>query len=475
MPVGRSKHGAAVLGNFLYVFGGHIDATVPKPLRNEGDYTTSVMRAPILTNGTLGVWANDRLLPQTRAYIGNSTVALNDMVYIVGGTDGLEDLGKKGTKYKTALIGKPGADGVLQPWVESTPFPGPGLSCFTVCATPGFIHIIGGNTDSLEPTNNVITGVLAADGTIGSWEPGPPLPAPLWFHHSTVASGRVWTWGGLKGTKNTTASTSVYSSVISGTGRLSPWKEESVPLPAAIYRGANAVAGPFLMTFCVSYGGGKLSSDVMFSYLSPSGLSPFTKIPTGLKVQLYTACAPDFRRGMIYLPGGQRDFSSAGSFAKDVIYFRLTRQARDTIQTLNTRDEIAQSSEITAPTPAAPAGAGAAVPTSGPLPGFLPYDEARRLLDNRSGKPLITYFHMEGSGPSEAQRQRLVQDAGMQALSQKAIFAWVDVRQSPQLAQQFGIFRAPTWILYDPNGRELGRAARALGSAELTAGIQSVR
>jgi hypothetical protein len=51
----------------------------------------------------------------------------------------------------------------------------------------------------------------------------------------------------------------------------------------------------------------------------------------------------------------------------------------------------------------------------------------------------------------------------------------VDVKESPQIAQSFGIFRAPTWILYDPQGRELGRAARALTSSELAAGIASVK
>lgn len=478
MPVGRAKHGSAVLGDFLYVFGGQVGGkTIPKQLLNEGSFTTSVMKAPILPSGQLGPWSNDRLLPQFRSYISNSTVALNDMVYLVGGTDGLEDLKKKGTKYKTVLISKPGANGVLEPWIESMEFPGPGLSCFTVAATPGFLHIIGGNTEALEPTGNVITGVLAADGTIASWEPGPPLPTALWFHHSTVASGRVWTWGGLTTTKSSSASNAVYSSVINGTGRLSPWRKESTTLPDPIYRGANAVAGPFLMTFCVSYVGGKTSNDVVFSYLSPQGLSPFTKLPTALPVQIYTACAPDFRRGTIYLPGGQTEYSDVG-MAQDVIYFRLTKSARDTIQTLNTREEIAQSSEInnSSPAPATsrvPAGAGATAP--GPLPGFLPYDQARRQLLANSGKPLVAYFHMDGSAPSEAQKQRMAQDPGLPGLTQRAIFAWVDVRQSPQIAQQFGIFRAPTWILYDPQGRELGRAARALTSADIAAGIQSVK
>jgi hypothetical protein len=289
----------------------------------------------------------------------------------------------------------------------------------------------------------------------------------------------VWTWGGLTGKTNSTATTRVYSSVINGTGRLSPWRVESVGLPQPIYRGANSVAGPFLMTFCVSYGGGRTSSDVAFSFLSQSGLSPFSSIPTGLPIVLYAAAAPDFRRGTIFLPGGQTDRDGVGNLANDVIYFRLTRQARETIASLNTREEIAASTEITTGTTApGPAGAGGGAVgnlPSGPVQGFLPYDVARRQLAANTGRPLIAYFHMEGSGPSEDQKRRLLADPGLAALSQRAIFAWVDVRESPQLAQQFGIFRAPTWILYDPAGRELGRAARSLSSAELSAGIQSVQ
>jgi hypothetical protein len=366
----------------------------------------------------------------------------------------------------------------LQPWVESQPFPGPGISCFTVAATPGFIHIIGGNTDNLEPTANVITGLLAADGSIAAWEPGPPLPTPLWFHHSAVASGRIWTWGGLSGTTNQTAISAVFSAPILGSGRLGPWRVEpqQAHLPQPIYRAANAVAGPFLMTFCPTYAGGRISNDVVFSYLSPNGLSPWQPIPTGLPMKLFSTCAPDYRRGTIFILGGRA--SSTQPPLPEVIYFRLTQSARQTIQTLNTQDELSQSSEITATRVGETSRLAidaAAQSSTGAVPGFLPYEQARRALATAGGRPLIAYFHMNGSAPSESQKQRLLQDPGLQALMDRAIFAWVDVKESPQIAQSFGIFRAPTWILYDPQGRELGRATKSLSSGELAAGISSVK
>jgi hypothetical protein len=447
-------------------------------MHNEGNFTNSVMRAPILRDGHLGQWVNDRPMPQIRAYITTSTVALNDVVYVVGGTDGMEDLKKQGTKYKTALISRPDERGVLQPWIESQPFPGPGISCFTVAATPGFIHIIGGNTDALEPTANVITGVLAADGTISAWEPGPALPTPLWFHNSAVASGRIWTWGGLTGKTSQTATGVVFSAPILGSGRLGRWRAEpqQAHLQKPLYRAANAVAGPFLMTFCPSYPGSKVSNDVVFSYLSPNGLSPWQPIPTGLPMKMFTTCASDYRRGTIFIPGGRVASGQPG--LKDVIYFRLTQSARQTIQTLNSQDEIAQSSEITETRvgESSRLGIDAAMQSAdGSVPGFLPYEQARRALTAGGGRPLIAYFHMNGSAPSEAQKQKLLQDPGLKALMDRCIFAWVDVKESPQIAQSFGIFRAPTWILYDPQGRELGRAARALTSSELAAGIASVK
>jgi hypothetical protein len=477
LPVGRAMHGSAVLGDNLYVFGGNVDGGLPAQLMNEGGFTSSVMRTSILPNGQTGPWKNDRTLPQIRAYITNSTVSLNDVVYVVGGTDGLEDLGQQGTKYKTALISRIGADGNLTPWVESIPFPGPGISCFTAVGTPGFIHVIGGRTDALEPTANVITGVLAADGTISGWEPGPPLPQPLWFHQSAVAFGKVFTWGGLTSNDSSSGDGSVYSSTILGSGRLGPWQKDARSLPANVFAGANAVAGPFLMTFAGNFQGAASSSDVLFTYATPNALSAWSIFPANLPMRRYTACAPDYRRGTIFLSGGRPSVEEV-NHTKSVIYFRLTGQAKATIQTLNTKDEVAVSQEISSVKVGEATQSAYSAQTElakGALPGFLPYEDARRQLTGAGGRPLVAYFHMEGSGPSEAQKRKLAADAGLSTLQSKAIFTWVDVKSNPQLAQQFGIFRAPTWILYDSTGRELGRTAKALGSAEIQAGIASVR
>ena len=111
----------------------------------------------------------------------------------------------------------------------------------------------------------------------------------------------------------------------------------------------------------------------------------------------------------------------------------------------------------------------------GALAGFLPYDVARRQLSGASGKPLIAYFHLRGSKPSEAQAELLRQDPQLPTVAESALLAWIDVRENPQLAQQLGVMRAPTWVLYNTNGLEQGRASKALTVADLRAGIDAAR
>ena len=478
MPSGRQTHGSAVLGDYLYVFGGGLDQAAPGQRANEAGYTSSVQKAPIRGDGSLGPWSEERPLPQIRAYISNSTVALNDVVYIIGGTDGMEDIGKGGRKYKTALIARPSEDGRLSQWVESSPFPGPGRSCFTVVPTPGYIHIIGGNTESFDPTNTVVTGLVGRHGEITGWENGPAMPSPLWFHHSAAVSGRVWVWGGLPTGENKPGSKRVFSSPILATGRLGPWREEYPSLPVAFYRGANATAGPYLVTFCGTYAGGALSSDVVYAQVTDNGLGQWLRIQPNLPMRLYTTAAPDYRRGNIYIPGGGFSHGRVEPLRSDVVFFRLTPQAREAVRQSVSREVAADTEEISGEGERGGGANGSLTyktqysDAEGALPGFLPYEVARRELDGPQARPLIAYFHMTGAQPSEEQAKILKSDAAFGRLADKALLAWVDVRQSPQTASQFGVMRVPTWILYNSQGEELGRTSRKVTVSQLMKGIE---
>ena len=84
LSVPRQMYGSVVLGNYLYVIGGNIQGKGDDP---EG-YVKTVEMAYIYPNGTLGNWIQTTPLPQNRCYIHNCTLALNDIVYVVMGTEG---------------------------------------------------------------------------------------------------------------------------------------------------------------------------------------------------------------------------------------------------------------------------------------------------------------------------------------------------------------------------------------------------
>lgn len=477
MPTRRQMHGAAVLGDRLYVVGGVIG--------NE-QYTAATHMATILPDSSLGPWSETTPLPKPRAYIANSTLALNDMIYVIGGIDGLTD-----EKFNTAIWARPGPDGSLSAWEESAPFPGPGLSNLTVVSTPGFLHILGGSTGDRVPTRAVISGGMDAQGRLAWWEPGPPLPEALWFHNSVAVAGRVYVWGGRTaqpaGPAGTTVSARVYSSPILSTGRLGPWREEA-PLPAPLYSAAGAAAGPFLLMFCPRDASFNATNDAWFASVTPQGLSPWGRASTALPMRLYVAAAPDYRRGVIYIPGGRIDPQERDeSVDNRVFYFQLTPSVR---QASETQLAYAHSGGEAQTAPGAPGESVTAAdappqPTAiytylasertsqqAAAPGFLTFTQARMATLQGPPKPVALYFNIAGAKPCERQKEML-NAPEVQALAQNAILAWVENREWPQLAQQLGIYRCPAWVIYNPRGVECGRHYGALTPAQIAQGIQS--
>src|SRR5690606_20895377 len=138
-----------------------------------------VLKAPLAPDGSVGPWSPATELPDPRLYIANSTLVLNDVVYIIGGDAAVLE---SGTAHRNALWSKPLPNGQLTPWQITEPF-GSGFVATAAVSTPGHIHVIGGMDASDTVHNKVLTNQLYSDGSFGRWEPGPDLPFPLWFHH----------------------------------------------------------------------------------------------------------------------------------------------------------------------------------------------------------------------------------------------------------------------------------------------------
>jgi len=448
MPFARRVHGSAVLNDWLYVFGGRLHPTEATDVpRNAANTTTNVQRARIGADNTLGPWEDDRPLPSPRSFIGNSTISFDLNVFIVGGTDGLEDVQQVGIKHKTVLCSRLGADDRLAPWVESAPFPGPGLSCFAATSVSGFLYIVGGNTEQLAPTGNVIVGRLDSEGHIADWEQGEPLPTPLWFHSATVAAGRLWVWGGLTGPTSKSASDKVYSARILASGRLASWQRETPDLPIGLYRGAKTNAGPYLLCFSPSYPGGKLSNDVVFAATDADGHMVWAGQRTAISSMNFLAAATDYRRDSIYVSGGSRSSGiNAETGVSSVSLFRLSPAAEEEQQ----QPPQAPSTSI----------------TDVPRP-FTAYEQLRASMTNAFPRPVVLYFSAANSKRSASQWDALNRGEALLPLTGLAQFAWVDVEDSPQTGQQFGVSRVPTWIVYDLKGTEVQRFVRPVTPEDL--------
>jgi len=439
MPTPRQMHGAVVLGDYLYVIGGELGAP--------GDHATwsaGVLSAKIAEDGSLGEWKKNRDLPAARAYISNSTIALNDRVYVGGGASNKE-------RFRTVLMSIPDATGQLSPWIESPPYGKSGMACFPMVSTPGWLHILGGK-DGEDAQAGVISGRLAADGTVAEWTPSPNLPTPLWFHCAVALGGRVWVWGGATATDPlNNINKSVYSAPILGDGRLGSWRTETAAPDRPFYTASAATAGPFVVSFAPRYGKEDPSNDIWHARLDETTglLTDWRRREGALPVRLYVPVAPDYRRGFMYIPGGRIGRTGNNMVERQVFLLTLN-------QGLRTAEERAANQYTYQVEDQLPADA---------LPGFVSYSAARRAAAAKR-QPLVLYFHNPAARPAQEQREALAK-ADMTALSGRASLAWIDTREWPQMARELGVHRVPAWILYDAAGNETARISGRVEVAQL--------
>jgi hypothetical protein len=454
LPRPRQMHGAGVLGDFIYVIGGN---TTDKGWEN------SVVKAPINLNGSIGKWSPTTPMPQPRAYIGNTTIVLNDVLYVIGGFDGEQ-------YWKTIIWTKARPDGSLQRWQESRPLPGPGVDCSAAVATPGHIYLIGGATGSpARPVTNVWEAILDNNGNVVQWQQGPSLPVPLWFHNVAVVSGKLWVWAGLTTGKNDSVNPYVYSAPLRADGSIGMWDREMITMPEPMYSAAGSACGSYLISFCGRYKGGAEHSDIWYTALTGGGIGQWQKLQSKLYLRVYHTVATDFRRGLIYLPGGRYARDDVASLRPEVFYLKLAESATQKKGTPTTGDQVAKTEtmrqEQTTQSRMNTLYQSSSLPQDS-LPGFIPYEQARQLNMQRH-LPVVIYFHSPRTKSCQRQREQVANFnfAGYQG---RVAFAWVDTTILPQLVQQMGVFRVPTWLFFDKGGNKRSFKIGVISPEELT-------
>lgn len=448
MPTARQMYGAVVLGDYLYLIGGNTD---------EEGFLVSVQKSLIKSDGHLGAWEATTPLPRGRAYIENCTMALNDIVYVVAGYEGTVE-----NATNTIFWTRPKTDGHFEPWRESAAYPGEGIYCSAAVATSGYIHLIAGVMKPLNPSALVWSAQVGADGGILGWEPGPELPFPLWYHSAGVAGGRVWVWGGLKDKSPKSASNTVLCAPILSSGKLGPWMVYPQPLPMPLYSASSTVSGSYLLSFCPRYAGAQVSNDIWYAYIYPQGLSTWSRVPTDIPSKLYIGLATDYRRGNVYIPGG-RLMPKERQMDNTVYVVRLMGQQA----AAEPHEDTAQEAELSS------VGHGAdrlsymqqTLRTDSAFSGFLSFEQAQRSY-GQNKMPIIAYLHSEKAQRCQQQAEQL-QKFNATAHAGKILFTEVNTAAFPQIAQQTGVFRVPTWLFYDARGVERLRKTGVLTTEEL--------
>ena len=166
LPEARFLHGAALLGDRVYLFGG----------RDFAEETSAWAFDP--ETGTY-----EELAPLPSVQNAPAAVAVGDRVYAIGGFD----------SFGNAVATTRAYDPLERRWIERQPMTsGRGNATATVVGTD--IHVIGGENGAPLPTVEIYNTV---DNT---WRAGPLLPSPRSGAMAVTHKGRVIVFGGIDGT-----------------------------------------------------------------------------------------------------------------------------------------------------------------------------------------------------------------------------------------------------------------------------------
>lgn len=197
---------AVMIKNSVYLIGGDNGTTIK----------STIYRASIYSDGSLGVWENIGSLVSPLST--SLSIVTKNRIYLVGGYNGVS---YNGNIY-TALIN---SDGTFGTWTSAGSLPGV-LTATQVIVTKNRVHLLGGNTNGLLTGNvsTVYTAPINSDGTLGTWETGSPINTACDWSQAIITSSRVYLLGGLGTTAN--LSTVQYTTIVGGKNDYSEYYQE---------------------------------------------------------------------------------------------------------------------------------------------------------------------------------------------------------------------------------------------------------
>jgi N-acetylneuraminic acid mutarotase len=425
LPVPTQMHGSTVIGDRLYILGG--DSTK--------GWTNEVYSARIVNDSQLTGWRREADMPERRAYLANSVEAVNDRIYVIGGSTAetsQTDEGKT-ARSQTVLWTRVGADGTISDWKASLPFPGEPLSLLASCSDEAHLYVTGGwNGNKMSDAIYVCD--LAPDGTPANWRAAAKLAQPLRFHGAAILNGRLYVWGGQHTQSSTDASKDVYSAALNG-ANIGTWREEAA-MPAAVYSSTSCGFNDYLIAVGGRYVNGYPTNCLWFSQLQADGaVAPWMTLKTNLDTRVYHSLGLDKTRGLVFISGGKNKITpdAASGFILDkVAIFRLSHSSDKAIKAEVAKSKTEMYTELgTAMTAAA-----------------------------RTGNPVLAFLYAPEVPDCRRAWDNVIQTPQFAALQDRFTLATIDVSSASgaDTSKRISIFRVPALVQLDATGKVVNKA-----------------
>lgn len=200
LPADRTRHGAAVWNDRIYVVAG---------LNDSGSETNTVYVSPKLSGGgnITSAWATNAVVPDV-ARSGGAVIAYANNIYLLGGNDGtnyLSDVQFASIGYKTGTIGQSGntVTGVGTTFTSSMV----GEELQYADGSTATITAFNSTTSLTVDASKTVTAgsrYLIDDGSVGNWTFTTSLPQYVSDADGFAANGFMYLFGGRSATSTCT-------------------------------------------------------------------------------------------------------------------------------------------------------------------------------------------------------------------------------------------------------------------------------
>lgn len=238
LPIPLFGHASVLYKGYLYVSGGTSSTTA-------GHVTSSVLFSKVSSDGTLGTWSYTTALPSV--ILHHKMVAYNDSIYVIGGEINIGASAATTTVLKASIA----SDGSLGSWISQQPLP-ENREEHISGVMGDYIYVVGGSSGSggNNATSTYYTQV-SSTGTISSWtlDFTGGLSRVTAYHAGIFYNGVAYSAGGGTAVSCcTNATTSVfYSNIYNGKSQKDTFWGLGLSdyVPTGTYMGSTTFIGVF--------------------------------------------------------------------------------------------------------------------------------------------------------------------------------------------------------------------------------------